>query len=115
MQAEYNRNKQKLDIKLQTKAIDTCIFVINKSDLLSSDKQKEKLKGKLKQYIIEVEPNIPSQWDNIAFFSGKCFNECLIYYKRYVEFLDTKPILLLKLLYKEWSKKFSILKISKAI
>ena len=100
---------------MQTKAIDTCIFVINKSDLLSSDKQKVKLKGKLKQYIKEVEPNIPSQWDNIAFFSGKCFNECLIYYKRYVEFLDTKPILLLKLLYKEWSKKFSILKISKAI
>jgi predicted GTPase len=115
MQTEYNRNKLKLDNKLQNKAIDTCIFVINKSDLLSSDKQKEKLKGKLKQYIKEVEPNIPSQWDNIAFFSGKCFNECLIYYKRYVEFLDTKPILLLKLLYKEWSKKFSILKISKAI
>jgi hypothetical protein len=38
MQTEYNRNKQKLDIKLQTKAIDTCIFVINKSDLLSNDK-----------------------------------------------------------------------------
>ena len=110
MQTEYNRNKLKLDNKLQNKAIDTCIFVINKSDLLSSDKQKEKLKGKLKQYIKEVEPNIPSQWDNIEFFSGKCFNEFLIYYKRYVEYIDTKPILLLKLLYKEWSKKIFYLK-----
>ena len=110
MQTEYNRNKIKLDNKLKNKAIDTCIFVINKSDLLSSDKQKEKLKGKLKQYIKEVEPNIPSQWDNIEFFSGKCFNEFLIYYKRYVEYIDTKPILLLKLLYKEWSKKIFYLK-----
>ena len=110
MQTEYNRNKGKLDIKLQTKAIDTCIFVINKSDLLSNDKQKEKLKGKLKQYIKEVEPNIPSQWDNIEFFSGKCFNEFLIYYRRYVEFIDYNPILLLNLLYKEWSKKIFYLK-----
>jgi hypothetical protein len=32
MQTEYKRNKDKLDTKLRTKAIDTCIFVINKSD-----------------------------------------------------------------------------------
>ena len=110
MQTEYQRNKEKLDIKLQKKAIDTCIFVINKSDLLSNDKQKEKLKGKLKQYIKEVEKDIPPQWDNIEFFSGKCFNEFLIYYMRYVEFIDTNPILLLNLLYKEWSKKIFYLK-----
>ena len=110
MQTEYKRNKEKLDIKLQKKAIDTCIFVINKSDLLANDKQKEKLKGKLKQYIKDVETNIPSQWDNIEFFSGKCFNEFLIYYMRYVEFIDTNPILLLNLLYKEWSKKIFYLK-----
>ena len=50
MQTEYKRNKDKLDTKLRTKAIDTCIFVINKSDLLSNEKQKEKLINKLKQY-----------------------------------------------------------------
>ena len=110
MKSEYKRNKNKLDIKLSQKAIETCIFVINKCDFLTNEKQKVQLKNKLKAYIKDIEKNIPPQWDNIEFFSGKCFNEFLQYYKLYVEYIDSNPFLLLNLLYKEWSKKLFYLK-----
>lgn len=108
IQEEYKKNKDKLDIKLANRALDTCIFLINKIDELSKEnnkKEKEKIKDKIFSILKEVEKQIPNNWNNISFFSGKCFKEYLIYYHNYVELLEDNPEKLLEILYKEWSKK----------
>ena len=103
---QYGNNKNRLDKKLADKSIDTCIFLINKCDLLPKQKDRDKVEKKIKSYISEVETKIPSNWNNISFFSGKYFNEFLLYYKDYVELIDKNPLLLLYKLYKEWSQKW---------
>ena len=109
LQAEYVRNKEKLDIKLQSKSLETCIFLINKIDELSKDNkenEKNKIRGKIFKILGEVEKNIPKNWDNISFFSGKSFKEYLSFYTNFVEKIDNEPIELLEDLHKELSNKF---------
>ena len=108
LQAEYIRNKEKLDIKLQSKSIETCIFLINKIDELDKknrENEKNKIKEKIFKILGEVEENIPNNWNNIAFFSGKSFRDYLTYYRDFVEIIENEPFILFERFYKEWSKK----------
>ena len=106
---EYVRNREKLDIRLKQKSLETCIFLINKCDELSKknrEKEKNKIKEKIIKIIGEVEENIPKNWDNISFFSGKCFKDFLSYHKSFIEKIENNPLKLLFDMQKELSQKW---------
>ena len=103
MKNQYNSDKGKLYGYLQSKFINSCLFLVNKSDTIPKKDDREKIKNNLIKNIKEVEPNISNDKINISFFSGKYFIEYLKYYRIYVEVLENKPILCLNYLYKEWS------------
>ena len=106
IQDEYTKNKDKLDIKLVNRSLDTCIFLVNKVDELSNEnneQEKKQIREKIFSILKEVEKNIPDNWNNISFFSGKCFKDYILYNYKYVELLENDPIILLINLYKEWS------------
>ena len=109
LQDEYIRNREKLDIKLKQKSLETCIFLINKCDELSiknRENEKNKIKEKIFKIIGEVEKNIPPNWDNISFFSGKSFKDFLSYHKSFIEKMEINPLKLLVDLQKEMSQKW---------
>ena len=54
LQAEYLRNKEKLDITLQKRSLETCIFLINKIDELSKDNREKKKKIKEKIFCFKI-------------------------------------------------------------
>lgn len=105
IQDEYSKNKEKLDKKLANRSLDTCIFLINKVDELSkenNEQEKKQIREKIFSILKEVEKNIPNNWNNISFFSGKCFKDYILYNYKYVELFENNPLYLLKILYKEW-------------
>lgn len=103
---EYQSYRNHIDIRMREKYDNICIFLINKIDILS-DKNREKEENKIRKDIFNIinkykinnnEKNI-----NISFFSGKYFEQFLMYYKNYVELIENNPFLLLENLYKEWA------------
>lgn len=100
MREQYLSDKSKVCLNLRQNFIQSCLFLINKSDTIEkSDRQK----------IIDLliknipENNINKDKLKISFFSGKLFGEYLEYYYKYVYLLENKPLYLLKILYQEWS------------
>ena len=112
MKLQYEEDKSNIFPLLQPKFIDTCLFLINKSDELTKKKDREQTKNNLINIIVKMEPLAKQNQNriNISFFSGKYFFEYLENYKRYVTNLENNPILTLNYLYNEWSNsKFSFL------
>ena len=108
IRSQYNGDKQKLHPSLRDKFINSCLFLVNKSDTLSNKKeQRKKDEEKIKKSIIEiisaVEQGITQESINISFFSGKCFNEFLEYYNIYIYKLDNNTKQFLKDLYIEYT------------
>lgn len=109
LKVEYVRNREKLDRGLKQRSLDTCIFLINKCDELSKknkENEKNKIREKIFKIIGEVEQNIPPNWDNISFFSGKSFKEFLSYHKSFIEKIENNPLKLLEDLQEELSQKW---------
>lgn len=103
MKNQYKTDKSKIFGYLKSKFINTCLFLVNKSDSIPKKEDREKIKNSLIKNIKEIEPNISNNTINISFFSGKYFIEYLQYYRIYVEILEKKPFLSLNYLYNEWS------------
>ena len=103
IQVQYKDDKSKLFPTLQPKFINSCLFLVNKSDKVPEKETKEKIKNSLIKTISTIDENASSNNINISFYSGKCFTEFLDYYKIYVELLENNPFLCLEYLYKEWS------------
>ena len=100
---QYLKYKDYLCYYLRSKFINSCLFLINKSDYIQNKNDREKIKNNLVKTISEVEGNVSMDNIHISFFSGKYFIEYLKYYKLYVELVEKNPFLFLKYLYNEWS------------
>ena len=96
MKQQYNEDKDHTFSTLQHKFIDTCLFLINKSDELSKKKDKEEAKNNLIEIISKIEPLAGQNKNriNISFFSGKYFFEYLENYQRYVTNMENNPIII---------------------
>jgi len=105
IKSQYDEDKSNIFPLLQPKFIDTCLFLINKSDELTKKKDREQTKNNLINIITKIEPLAKQNKNriNISFFSGKCFFEYLENYKRYVTNMENNPILTLNYLYNKWS------------
>jgi GTPase Era involved in 16S rRNA processing len=103
----FSEDKKKVFPNLRPKFIKTCLFLINKSDTLSDDSDKEKT---IKNFIKNFPPEEKVLTDNIniSFFSGQSFFEYIDIYNRYVESFDINPTYFFKLLYDEWAYKIYI-------
>lgn len=111
----------RISLKIRPEFFTTCLFLVNKADLVPKDNDRQQIqvtltqsiKKKFKQYQI---PNL-----NFSFFSGKFFLEYLYNYKMYVECLENDPFQVIYYLFEEYSdswfsfdfKKFLIKKIEK--
>ena len=107
MENQYKEDKGKLFGSIQNRFIDTCLFVINKSDKYRDEEERQKTKANLINIIItNIEKNVSKNPEriNVSFFSGKCFFDYLNYYEMYVTNMENNPIVTLNYLYKEWSK-----------
>lgn len=100
MREQYLSDKNKVCPNLRQKFIQTCLFLINKSDTIEEEDKKKIIDVLIKTI---PESNINEGVLNISFFSGKSFNEYLEYYHKYVFLLENNPLYLLKSLYHEWS------------
>jgi len=107
IQSQYIEDKLKLNHLLRPTFFNSCLFLINKSDSLSNNKEERiKEEEKLTKSIIDaisIVENMPEKKINISFFSGRCFIDFLQYYKTYVDILESSPLLLLNNLYKKYS------------
>ena len=101
MRDQYRSDKNKIIINLRNNYIKTCLFLINKSDSLEGDDDKEKIVNVLLKTIPEKDISINNI--HVSFFSGKLFNEYLEYYDKYVYMIDKNPFYTLNFLYNEWS------------
>ena len=101
MRDQYISDKGKVFINLRPNFIKTCLFLINKSDTLEEEKDKDKIIDNLIKII--PENNISKNNINISFFSGKSFIEFLDYYNKYVYNMETNPLYLMKCLHHDWS------------
>ena len=105
MKVQYDGDKQNIFVTLQPKFIDTCLFLVNKSDELPKQKDKDQAKNNLIDIVSKIEPLAKENKNriNISFFSGKYFFEYLENYERYVTNMETNPIITLIYLYNQWS------------
>ena len=106
IKAQYMYDKSKLFPTLQPRFIDSCLFLINKSDEIYKVDERNKIKNKLINIITEIEPLAKNDINkiNISFFSAKSFMEYLEYYNLYVSNLEKNPYLTLDYLYTLWKK-----------
>ena len=103
MRNQYISDKEKIYYNLQSKFINSCLFLINKSDTIPKKDDREKIKNNLVKTISKFENNANAENINICFFSGKYFMEFIHHYKIYVETLEKNPFITLEYLYDEWS------------
>ena len=104
---QYQSDKQKIFPKLRMNFIKTCLFLINKSDHISNEEEKEKLKNNIIKNIGTVEKGISINNINISFFSGKFFLKYLKVSYLYIDLLEQKPGLLIFYLHTKYKSKFS--------
>ena len=102
---QYNGDKSNIFPILQPRFIDTCLFLINKSDELIKKKDREQTKNNLIEMITKIEPLAKQNKNrvNVSFFSGKYYFDYLEHYKRYVTNMENNPILTLNYLFNQWS------------
>lgn len=91
MTTQYLGDKSKVFPTLRPKFIKTCLFLINKSDSLEKEEDKNIIRENIFKNICKVEQNIQINDMNISFFSGKCFLYYLSIYYRYIEILEKNP------------------------
>ena len=108
MQDQYLADKNKVVMDLRKTFLKSCLFLINKSDSLSDNKDKEKIIEALIKTI--PEEKVSKNDVNITFFSGKLFSEFLEYYNKYVLMIEENPLYLLKCIYHDWSSNVFYLK-----
>ena len=103
----YRNDKKKVFPNLRPQFIKTCLFLINKSDTIPEDSDKEKtINNLIKNF--PPEENISKENMNIAFFLGKSFLEYLEIYDQYVNIMKENPTSLLSILYKDWASRIYI-------
>jgi len=105
---QYQEDKDKVFPTLKQEFIKTCIFLVNKSDYINSEKEKEKIKNIFIENIKKIEPNLQENEKNInlSFFSGKSFIYYLDIQKNFIELFEKNPIELVKNYYKNWYKDY---------
>jgi len=103
----FSEDKNKVFPNLRAKFINTCLFLINKSDTLYEDSDKEKI---IQNLIKNFPPEEMVSKDNIniSFFSGQSFLEYLNIKNRFVESISKNTTFELKSLYDEWAGKITI-------
>jgi len=103
----FSEDKKKVFPNLRPKFIKTCLFLINKSDTLVEESDREKT---IKNFIKNFPPEERVSKDNIniSFFSGQSFLEYLNIYNRYVESFEINPTYFFKLLYDDWANRIYI-------
>jgi GTPase Era involved in 16S rRNA processing len=110
---QIKSDAKKLLPSLRNKIINSCIFLINKSDLITEQKEENQMKKigeplfkAIKQVMKELQINeIEEKNINISYFSGENFLKFLEFRKYYVEFFEKDPYILLNYLYENWKKK----------
>lgn len=85
MLEQYTNDKLKVFPNLRIGFIQTCIFLINKSDLISKNDKNEKnqIKNILIENIKKMEQGAKDNEMNISFFSGKSFEYYLNIQKKF--------------------------------
>ena len=96
---QYTKDKMKIFPSFRANFMKSCIFLINKSDIIINEKDKDKIKDKIFNNILKIDEHLKK--DNISFFSGKKFLEYLNIMNNYIK---NKPENLFKKLYKEYNK-----------
>ena len=81
-----------------------CLFLINKSDILDSEEDKEKIKQQLFKNISMKENDITIDDINISFFSGTNFNKFLKAFNTYVYDVEKEPLKALNEFYLDFNK-----------
>ena len=109
MMAQYTEDKFKVFPVLRINFIKTCIFLINKSDLIEDEKDRKKIIQILIDNIKYKEPNIVNNEINVSFFSGISFNYFLNVQKNFIYLLENNPIQLFRNLYKKWCDTLEII------
>ena len=104
MVLQYTEDKSKVCPNLRMNFIKTCIFLINKSDFITEEKDKEKIINVLIENIKRLEPDEPENQMNIAFFSGISFEYYLNIKKNFIELLEKDPTKLINNYYIKWLK-----------
>ena len=104
MLEQYTNDKLKVFPNLRIGFIQTCIFLINKSDLISKNDKNEKnqIKNILIENIKKMEQGAKDNEMNISFFSGKSFEYYLNIQKNFINLLENNPTQLFNNLYKKW-------------
>ena len=107
---QYLKDKQKLFLNLRQFFINTCVFLINKSDMLVDINKKKDIKNNILNKFLSIEENANKDNINISFFSGKYFFDYLIIMNNYVYLIENDPKTLFLKLYKEYHLSFKYLK-----
>ena len=100
---QYTKDKMKIFPKIRDNFMKSCIFLINKSDIIKNEKDKDKIKEKIFNNILKIDEHLKEE-DNISFFSGKKFLEYLNIMNNYIIPLKNEPKKLFIKLYKEYYK-----------
>ena len=99
MMARYTDDKYKVFPNLRYHFIRTCIFLINKSDLITKVEEKKKITQILINNIKYMEKNVKDNELNISFLSGKSFEYFLKIQKEFIYLFENNPTQLFKNLY----------------
>ena len=105
---QYSSDKSKIFTILRKNFIKTCLFLINKSDTLENEREKREIVKSLFQTIKKEEKKLKEEELNVAFFSSKFFLFFLNIYNQYVIQAEENPYKLLKELYQDWDKSFTL-------
>ena len=81
-----------------------CLFLINKSDTLDNETDKEKIKQQILKQVAQKETDISLNDINISFFSGTNFNIFLENYNIYVYDIEEEPLKVLNEFYLDFNK-----------
>ena len=100
MMVQYSMDKEKVFPTLRQNFIKTCLFLVNKSDTLSTDESKSNIKDIIFNNMKYVENDLNINDMNICFYSGKSVNYFMEIYNLYVDTLESEP-------YKVFSKLFA--------
>jgi GTPase Era involved in 16S rRNA processing len=101
MMEQYLTDKKKVFVSLRPKFIKTCIFLINKSDTIIEEIDRDKTVNNLIKNF-PPEENVTKDNINISFFSGQSFIEYLEAYNKYVYMIDKHTLYILNYLYREF-------------
>lgn len=105
---QYSSDKSKIFTILRKNFIKTCLFLINKLDTLENEREKREIVKSLFQTIKKEEKKLKEEELNVAFFSSKFFLFFLNIYNQYVIQAEENPYKLLKELYQDWDKSFTL-------